>query len=122
MMTKASVEEGLLPRLERLAVLDPECCLPGFQELTQRVRKNPRFEVALERLRALADDKRLLALALLRRQPELCACQIQAGLGVTHATVSHHMAVLTRAGFVTSRHRGKWLYYRLNPKVRPEIP
>jgi hypothetical protein len=30
--------------------------------------------------------------------------------------------VLTAAGWVLSERRGKWLYYRLNPKAVLEIP
>ena len=58
-----------------------------------QVAKTRQFSVTLVRARALADEQRLTAVAVLRREGELCACEIQAALGLTHATVSHHMAV-----------------------------
>jgi len=122
MMPATKFEAGLSSRLERLPNADPTCCVPEYVERSRAVVRNPRFRLALHRARALADGRRLTALALLRRQPELCACEIQAALGVTHATVSHHMAVLTDAGWVRAERRGKWMYYRLNPKASLEIP
>jgi ArsR family transcriptional regulator, arsenate/arsenite/antimonite-responsive transcriptional repressor len=122
MMGTARFEAALVSRLERLPNADPACCVPEYAERSRVVVQNSRFRTALARARAVADEHRLTALALLRRQPELCACEIQAALGVTHATVSHHMGVLTDAGWVLAERRGKWTYYRLNPKAVLEIP
>jgi DNA-binding transcriptional ArsR family regulator len=122
MMRDPPAEPGLTSRLERLPNVDGPCCIPDYVERSRSVVENARFRTALARARAIADERRMTALALLRRQPELCACEIQAALGVTHATVSHHMSVLTAAGWVLSERRGKWLYYRLNPKAVLEIP
>lgn len=73
----------------------------------RQVAKGARFHDALARARALADPQRLTALAILRREGELCSCEIQAALGLSHATVSHHMAVVRSAGLVSKRRRGK---------------
>ena len=61
-------------------------------------------------------------LALLKRRPELCACEIQAATGLTHATVSHHMNVLRDAGLVRARKEGKWMYYRLARSTEVRLP
>jgi biotin operon repressor len=122
MMTDSKVELGLIARLERLPNEDPECGLSGYRELSRKVAHTPRFRAALARARAMADERRLTALALLRRRDELCACELQAALGVGHATISHHMTVLTKAGWVLGERRGKWMYYRLNPKSSAVIP
>jgi DNA-binding transcriptional ArsR family regulator len=122
MMSGTKAETGLLSRLERLPSADAGCCLPNYQELTRTVVRNAKFRTALERARGIADERRLTALALLRRRTEMCACEIQAALGLTHATVSHHMTVLTDTGWVMAERRGKWMYYRLNPKTALEIP
>ena len=111
-----------MPRLARLTGEDEECCAGEYTELAKEIADAPRFAVALGRAKALADDRRLTAVALLRRRKVLCACEIQAVLGVTHATVSHHMGVLGSAGIVSAERRGKWMYYRLTPKVGVEIP
>jgi biotin operon repressor len=117
MMAASKPESGLIGRLERLTGSDGACCLPRYEGLGKQVAKGTRFAGVLARARALSDGQRLTAVAILRREGELCACEIQAALGLSHATVSHHMAVLTSAGLVTARRRGKWMYYRLRPGV-----
>lgn len=121
MMTTSEIETGLAHRLERLTGTDASCCLPRYQGLGKQVAKGGRFAKALARARALADEQRLTAVALLRQEGELCACEIQAALGVTHATVSHHMSVLASSGIVSARRRGKWMYYRLRPESLKEV-
>jgi ArsR family transcriptional regulator len=87
----------------------------------KRVAKGSGFAKALARARALSDEQRLTAVAILRQEGQLCACEIQAALGLTHATVSHHMSVLTSAGIVTAQRRGKWMYYQLKPGAFAEM-
>ncbi len=113
MMIGGKSETGLTERLERLTGEDASCCVPEYERLGKKLKSSPRFPAALRRVKALADDNRLLAVSLLKRRSELCACEIQAATGLTHATVSHHMAVLVEAGLVNARRDGKWMYYRL---------
>lgn len=120
MMTSPKLEIGLVGRLGRLTGSDGDSCLTRYQGMGKRVARGKQFAAALARARALADEQRLTAVAILRREGELCACEIQAALGLTHATVSHHMTVLTAAGIVSARRRGKWMYYRLTPGATPE--
>jgi predicted transcriptional regulator len=122
MMSTAKAEAGLGKRLGRLKGVDPLECVPAYAKVSDEIARSPRFSRALLRARALADERRLIAVAILRRRPELCACEIQAALGVTHATVSHHMRILEDAGIVTANRRGKWMYYRLNAKAEVNIP
>ncbi len=122
MMTAAKSDPALATRLERLTGEEAACCVPEYRDLAKEVLASARFPVALRRIRALADDNRLLAVALLGRRKELCACEIQAATGLTHATVSHHMAVLAEAGLVRSRRQGKWMYYRLAGRTRVVLP
>jgi len=121
MMTASKPETGLVGRLGRLTGSDGDSCLPRYRGMGAKVAHTKQFAAALARARALADEQRLIAVAILRREGELCACEIQAALGLTHATVSHHMTVLTRAGLVIARRRGKWMYYRLIPGAIPEV-
>lgn len=122
MMVAAKVEAGLEPRLGRLMGDAAGCCVPEYQTLAQGIQKASSFRVTLARARALSDEKRLLAVAMLRRRQELCACEIQAGLGLTHATVSHHMRVLEDARLVHATRRGKWMYYTLTAAGAEEVP
>jgi len=121
MMTATKLETGLVNRLGRLTGSNGDSCLSRYQGMGTTVAKTKRFERALARARALADEQRLTAVAILRREGELCACEIQAALGLTHATVSHHMSVLTAAGIVSARREGKWMYYRIVPGTTPEV-
>lgn len=120
MMEAPSTDGGLAERLERLGGSDPSCCVPEYAEAAAAVRSAPKFTRALARFKALADANRLLAMGLLRRRTELCACEIQAATGLSHATVSHHMRILEAAKLVRSRRDGKWVYYRL--EGGPEVP
>ena len=122
MMTPLQVEAGLEQRLVRLKGLDAESCVPEYADVSAEITHSRQFAGALARARALSDERRLTAVALLRRRPELCACEIQAALGVTHATVSHHMAVLEAAGMVVTERRGKWIFYRLKDREGVKIP
>ena len=122
MMSATKSDSALATRLERLTGEEASCCVPEYQSLAKEVAASAGFPRALKRVRALADENRLLAVALLRRRKELCACEIQAATGLTHATVSHHMAALVDAGLVKSRREGKWMYYRLADRAEVVIP
>lgn len=63
-------------------------------------------------LKALGDETRLRILNLLRGQ-ELCVCDIFAALDLPQSTVSRHLAILRRAGWVIDERRGSWTFYRL---------
>lgn len=119
MASAARLRVVLGERLERLTGEDAACCVPEYAALGKEIIASATFADSLARVKALADENRLLAVALLQRRGELCACEIQAATGLTHATVSHHMGVLVAAGVVQARRNGKWMYYRLRrPTVR----
>ena len=44
---------------------------------------------------------------------DVCACTFSEQLGLSAATVSHHMTVLREAGLVAGRKDGLWVYYRI---------
>ena len=62
--------------------------------------------------KALSDESRARTLMFLRGG-ELCVCQIIEMLGLAPSTVSRHMNVLQRAGLVSARKDGRWIYYGL---------
>ncbi len=121
-MPTAERERTLGERLGRLTGAEAEECVPGYRAIGRKLARSKEFPRTLRRVKALADEHRLLAVLLLRRRGELCACEVQAATGLTHATVSHHMAVLTDAGLVRARRQGKWTYYRLDPAVALPLP
>jgi DNA-binding transcriptional ArsR family regulator len=70
----------------------------------------------LTTLRVLADEVRLRILGLLADR-ELCVCEMVGVLKLSQPLVSHHLRVLRDAGLLSSRRRGKWIYYTL---ARPQ--
>lgn len=96
--------------------------MPEYRTLAHQILATGTFPDALRRVKSLADEQRLLAVALLKRRGELCACEIQAATGLSHATVSHHMGILRTAGLVAARRTGKWTYYRLQRPLGALIP
>lgn len=47
----------------------------------------------------------------------LCAGDIEARVKLSQPTISHHMAVLTKAGLVEAVKQGQWRWYRRNEKA-----
>jgi ArsR family transcriptional regulator len=69
-------------------------------------------------LKALADSTRLRILGLLTTG-EVCVCHIHDSLKIAQPKASRHLAYLRRAGLVTTRREGLWVYYSLAPTVDP---
>ncbi|NDH83932.1 MAG: transcriptional regulator, partial [Acidimicrobiia bacterium] len=44
---------------------------------------------------------------------EICACDLPDAVGRAQPTVSHHLAVLVRAGLVLREQRGKWAWFSI---------
>jgi ArsR family transcriptional regulator len=63
----------------------------------------------------LADEARLKMLWLLFNHRELCVCDFMQVLGITQSKASRHLRILYRAGLVTDRRDGLWVYYALRP-------
>lgn len=70
--------------------------------------------------KALADATRLRILRLLMAG-EVCVCDIHETLRVPQAKASRHLAYLRRAGLVTTRREGLWIYYSLAKSADPII-
>jgi ArsR family transcriptional regulator, arsenate/arsenite/antimonite-responsive transcriptional repressor len=68
--------------------------------------------------KALSDPARVKIVNLLARSDDaVCACKFNPALGLTQATVSHHLKKLTDAGLLEREQRGKWAYFSLNPEA-----
>ena len=87
----------------------PICCSPvAAAPMTDA----DALEVAL-RLKALADPVRIRLMSLLLATEEVCTCDLAPAVGVTEATVSHHLSVLKKAGLISDgERRGMNVYYR----------
>jgi ArsR family transcriptional regulator len=49
--------------------------------------------------------------------PSLCAGDIEERIRLSQPTISHHMAILTKAGLVEATRQGQWRWYRRNEKM-----
>lgn len=67
-------------------------------------------------LGALADPVRLRLLSLVASCDEICSCDLEAPLGKSQPTVSHHTKVLAEAGLLIGEKRGRWMWWRVEPK------
>jgi ArsR family transcriptional regulator len=99
-----------------LPVLQSACCPPGPAPLDVEA-----CEGYASRFKALADPARVALVARLAHGEEVCVCDLVAGSSLSQPTISHHLAILRRAGFVTSRKHGTWAYYRLVPDAVREL-
>ena len=51
----------------------------------------------------------------------LCASDIELRIKLSQPTISHHMAVLERAGLVEARKVGQWRWYKRNENTLKEF-
>lgn len=95
-----------------LPVIDtsgPICCSPVA---AAPMTADDALEVAL-RLKALADPVRIRLMSMLLAAAEVCTCDLAPAVGITEATVSHHLSVLKKAGLISDgERRGMNVYYR----------
>jgi ArsR family transcriptional regulator len=68
-------------------------------------------------LHGAADPSRLAILRQLAAVEEICACDFTACCAVAQPTVSHHLKVLRKSGWVSGERRASWVYYRLRPEA-----
>lgn len=68
-------------------------------------------------MKALADPTRLRLLSIVAasEDSEACVCDLIEPVGLSQPTVSHHLKILTTAGFLTRSKRGTWAYFKLVP-------
>ena len=83
----------------------------------------------VDALKAIADPTRLRILQLLKqkgccsigKQVGMCACDIEEHISLSQPTISHHMAILKKAGLVQAEKHGLWMWYRRNEKSLKEL-
>lgn len=68
--------------------------------------------------KVLADPVRLRLLSLIASAPEgqACSCDLEAPVGKSQPTVSHHLSVLTDAGLITKQKVGRWVMCSVVPE------
>jgi ArsR family transcriptional regulator, arsenate/arsenite/antimonite-responsive transcriptional repressor len=83
------------------------------------------LETAALVFKALSDPARLKILSFLANREDgqccgteegICACDLEDVIELSQPTVSHHMKLLISANLVLGEKRGKWMFYRIDPK------
>src|SRR5256885_5932470 len=82
-------------------------------------------DTSLDRaLHAIADPTRRRILQVLKegknseiRPGFLCGGDIEERIRLSQPTISHHMAILTKAGLVEATKQGQWRWYRRDEKA-----
>ncbi|MFP4432050.1 MAG: ArsR/SmtB family transcription factor [Spirochaetota bacterium] len=72
-------------------------------------------------LKALADETRLRIVSLVLHGGELCACEVEAILGVRQSNASRHLGRLVQAGLLASEKKGQWVHYSSGPLGDPAM-
>jgi len=80
-------------------------------------------------LKAVADPTRLKVLRLLKQKGRcsigkpvgMCASDLEEHIKLTQPTISHHMAILKKAGLVKAEKNGLWMWYRRNEKSLKQL-
>src|SRR6266481_2589660 len=67
--------------------------------------------------KALADATRLMIFETISAQKEMVCGELVALRGVTPATVSHHLKILSDAGLIECRRKGQFVHNRAVPKT-----
>lgn len=63
--------------------------------------------------KSLSDPNRLRILKMLQISP-LCVCEIKEILGLSNSTVSQHLSILKKSGFIKETRDGRWINYAVN--------
>ena len=74
-------------------------------------------------LKALKDNASNVKVAASRgaSKPCLCGGEIEERIHLSQPTISHHMAILTKAGLVEASKEGQWRWYRRNEKAIRQV-
>ncbi|HXW99817.1 MAG TPA: metalloregulator ArsR/SmtB family transcription factor [Candidatus Acidoferrales bacterium] len=95
------------------------------------IERMPSAEPLLDRaLHAIADPTRRRILQALKEgaakpegkmRPCLCAGDVEERVQLSQPTISHHMAILTKAGLVEATKQGQWRWYRRNERAIRQV-
>ena len=120
----SAIAQARVKRLINLGLVDSSCTpIERIAHLRSRTKEpDERTFRELEAFfSALGDTTRLKILKLIANE-ELCSCEVMAALELTQPTTSHHLGILERAGLLSSRRNGKWVFYQIaSPKIQTLI-
>lgn len=68
-------------------------------------------------MKALSDQNRVKIIKMLQHK-SMCVCEIKAALNLPQPSVSKHLKILEKAGFVYSQKEGLWVNYHISDGSR----
>lgn len=71
--------------------------------------------------KALADQTRLKIYEHIASHEDVKCCTLVEMRGVTPATVSHHLKILSEAGLIECKREGQFVLNRVNPEILQEF-
>jgi ArsR family transcriptional regulator len=72
--------------------------------------------------KALGDPARVRIISIVAAaEAPVCACEFAPALGLSQATVSHHLKKLTETGLLEREQRGKWAFFALNREALEQL-
>lgn len=99
------------------------CCNVDLEEIKRLKNElsnlfdNTELNERTEIFKAFTDPTRLQILYLLKFR-DLFVCELMEVLDKPQSTISHHLNILKRVGFITSSKKGIWTLYELkNPDI-----
>ena len=98
-------------RIRMIELDDGVCCAPLRAE---PIGEDESIELARV-FAALGDPVRLRLLSLIAAGDEVCSCDLEAPIGKSQPTVSHHTKALAEAGLIAGEKRGRWMMWRVVP-------
>jgi ArsR family transcriptional regulator len=105
------VEPVASKRLSVVQLDDGVCCAPL---LAAPLAEDDATELA-KVFAALGDPVRLRLLSLVAAGGEVCSCDLEAPLGKSQPTISHHTKALADAGLLSGEKRGRWMMWQVVP-------
>lgn len=87
--------------------------IENLEKLLSKIPSDKDLEGKSESIKAISDSTRLKILYILQ-DGELCVCEIIMALNKPQSTISHHLNVLKKAGFIQGRKEGLWIHYKLS--------
>ena len=109
-----TIAQARVQRLVSLGLADTTCTpSERITQLRSRIRESEKTYEELEAFFAALGDATRLKMLKIIADEELCSCEVMAALELTQPTTSHHLGILERAGLLTSKRSGKWVFYKI---------
>jgi ArsR family transcriptional regulator len=77
------------------------------------------MKVAAKILKSVSDEQRLRILMLLSKK-ELSVCQLMGIIEISQPLISRNLSILSVAGFLAERRKGKLKFFRVREDIAPE--